>query len=533
MSKSILNVSARATPTRAVGFFTRARVAEIGALALCLLGALVITLPHSPANMPYVWPDGGVFLYVGQRLREGQVLYREVWDHKPPLIYFVNALGLSAANGSRWGVWFLEYLAVAAASGLSYLLLKRAFGRGIALLVTAMWLLTFFSIIEDGNLTETFSLPLQFACLLLASSIESDRPGKMRGRAVALGVLLGALFFFKTNAVGIGLAVGAYILWQAYATRQWRAAFVKLTTILAGFLFVVALFLALFLWQGNLADFWQAAFVFNVAYAARFEFFSSRFGALAAGYEYLALTGLAVFGGLGFVIGVNVLAFARERIAPPLRPLLGLAALAFPIELVLVTTSGRPFNHYYVTLLYVFAVWTAWLFYLLRRALDEWIAPASRRAQFVLNASLALALALSLLPAVKKNIEWAQQLHALEPPAIVNFLRENTTPDDTVLVLGHEPRILFFAGRRAPTRFVHQAMFVITPFLTPARVEEFFSAVVNGKPKYIVDLPDKGLVNSTGVNSTRIRRLVAKMRHSYKPYGRIAGWMVYERIAAP
>jgi len=514
-------------------FFTRARAVEIAALAACLLGALVVTLPHSPANMPYVWPDGGVFLYVGQRLREGQVLYRDVWDHKPPLIYFVNALGLGAANGSRWGVWFLEYLAVAAASALSYLLLRRAFGRGIALLVTAMWLLTFFSIIEDGNLTETFTLPLQFACLLLAYNIEADRAGTFYRRSFVLGTLLGALLFFKPNAVGIGLAVGAYILIQSHTTRSWRAASIKLATMCAGLLCVVALFVGLFLRQGNLADFWQAVFVFNVAYSARFEFFSSRLDALAAGYEYLALTGLAVFGVLGFVIGVNVLAFARERLPAPLRPLLGLAALAFPIELVLVTTSGRPFDHYYVTLLYVFAVWAAWLFYLLCRALDELIAPAPRRAQFALNASLVLALALSLLPAVKKNAEWAQHLRALEPPAVVNFLRENTTPEDTVLVLGHEPRILFFAGRRAPTRFVHQAAFVITPFLTPALVEEFYSAVVNGKPKYIVDLPDKGLINSTGINSTRIRRLVAKMRHSYKPYGRVAGWMVYERIASP
>ncbi|MBI4670397.1 MAG: glycosyltransferase family 39 protein [Chloroflexi bacterium] len=538
MSKSIPSISTerdatvRATPTRAAKIFTRARLAEMVAAALCLLGALAITLPHSPANMPYVWPDGGVFLYVGQRLLEGQALYRDVWDHKPPLIYYVNAFGLGATHGSRWGVWFVEYLAVAVASGLSYLLLRRAFGRGIALLVTAMWLLTFFSIIEDGNLTETYALPLQFGCLLLAYNIETHCAGAARRRSFVLGVLLGVLFFFKTNAIGVGLAIGAYVLLQAYPTRAWRKAFFKLVTMFGGFILVVAFFLTLFFLQGNLPDFWQAVFVFNIAYSGRFEFFASRFEALAAGYEYLALTGLAVFGVLGFVIGANALAFARARIPPPLRSLLGLAALCFPIEIILVTTSGRPFDHYSVTLLYVFAVWTAWLFYLLRRVIYELIAPASRRAQFALAASLTLAFVLTLLPAAKKNIEWAQELHALEPPAVVSFIRENTTPNDTVLVLRHEPRILFFAGRRAPTRFVHQGAFVITSFLTPALVEEFFGAVVKGKPKYIIDPAGYGLNNFTPVNSKRIRRLVAKMRRAYKPYGKIAGWMVYERVAS-
>jgi len=29
----------------------------------------------------------------------------DVWDHKPPLIYFVDALGLSLTPNSLWGVW--------------------------------------------------------------------------------------------------------------------------------------------------------------------------------------------------------------------------------------------------------------------------------------------------------------------------------------------------------------------------------------------------------------------------------------------
>lgn len=537
MSKSILSASPDFAATHPISviaarFFTRSRFAEMGAVALCALGTLAVTLPDSPANMPYVWPDGGVFLYVGQRLLEGAVLYRDVWDHKPPLVYYLNALGLGAAHGSRWGVWGFIWIALTAASVLSYVLLRRAFGRWIALLATAIWLLVFLPIMDDGNLTETYALPFQFACLLLAYDVETNHSGIYRWRGFAIGVLLGLTFYFKINQIGIGLAIGAYILWKAFPARVWRQAFVNLATMLAGFLLVVAPFLILFLIQGNLYDFWQAVFVFNVDYSGRFEFFSSRLDALAVGYETLSITGLATFGVLGFVTGANALMFARERISPPLRPLLGLCALAFPIEVLLVTTSGRPFAHYYAVLFYVLAVWNAWLFYLLWYAAKELIAPNSRRAQFVLMASLTIALALTLLPAVKKNIEWAQQLHALEPPEVINFIRENTTPNDTVLVLGHEPRILFFAGRRAPTRFVHQGAFVITSFLTPAIVQEFFSSIVKGKPKYIVDPPDYGLNNFTAVDSKGIRRTLAKVRRAYKPYGRIAGWMVYERAAS-
>src|SRR3954447_17879480 len=36
--------------------------------------------------------DSGIFLYVGQRLLHGDVLYRDIADNKPPLIYWLNAL---------------------------------------------------------------------------------------------------------------------------------------------------------------------------------------------------------------------------------------------------------------------------------------------------------------------------------------------------------------------------------------------------------------------------------------------------------
>lgn len=535
MSSSIPDVPAELQNARAVPaarFFARIDRTEIVFVALCLTGALLVTLPHSPANVRYVWLDAGVFLYVGQRLLEGQVLYRDVWDHKPPLIYYVNALGLGITNGSRWGVWFLEYTAVAAASVLSYKLLQRAFGRWIASSVTAIWLLTFFSIIEDGNLTETFALPFQFACLLLAYDIETNRAGIYRRRGFLLGILLGLLFFFKTNQIGVGLAIGAYLLFKAYPARNWRGALKNLATILAGFLLVTAGLVILFLVQGNLYEFWQAAFVFNVAYAGRFEFFASRFGALAAGYEYLALTGLAVFGISGFAIGVNALVFARERIPPHIHALLGLSALAFPIELVLVTTSGRPFDHYFAALLYIFAVWTAWLFYLVWRGVCEFIAPISRQARRALAVSLLCALFLTLLSAVNKNIKFAAQLHAPEPPKLIELIRQNTTADDTVLVFGHEARVLFFAGRRAPTRFIYQSAFEIQSFASPALLEEYWGAVVKYKPKYILDPIKNGLNNRTGIQSVRLRRLLAKVRHSYKESGQIDGWNIYQRVSS-
>src|SRR6478672_4582372 len=47
--------------------------------------------------------DSGLFLHVGQRLLHGDVLYRDISDNKPPLVYWLNALGLLLGRGSPGG----------------------------------------------------------------------------------------------------------------------------------------------------------------------------------------------------------------------------------------------------------------------------------------------------------------------------------------------------------------------------------------------------------------------------------------------
>src|SRR6267154_2662061 len=41
---------------------------------------------------PYWYGDEGVYEVIGQAMDHGSVLYRDIWDNKPPLIYVIYAL---------------------------------------------------------------------------------------------------------------------------------------------------------------------------------------------------------------------------------------------------------------------------------------------------------------------------------------------------------------------------------------------------------------------------------------------------------
>ena len=97
------------------------RKKELLAFAVC---CACITLAAStlfrlfPGNNRPPAEDSSVFLYIGKRMLEGKLPYRDLFDHKGPILYLIEVSGLRLSPHSTNGVWVLEVLNLLAASYL-------------------------------------------------------------------------------------------------------------------------------------------------------------------------------------------------------------------------------------------------------------------------------------------------------------------------------------------------------------------------------------------------------------------------------
>jgi hypothetical protein len=237
----------------------------LNATCLLILLALVIlsALFFYPYAMEVPHRDSGIYLYLGRELLDGKTIYSQVWEHKPPFIFYINALGLFLGSGSGWGVWGVEVALLTITVFLSYLLLRQKFHPIASLLITAAAYLAAFQYMS-GNFTEEYALVFSAATIFIFLS-PHIKTHQLRHYFI-IGILSGILFNIKQTYIDITIAIGLLLLVELIIDKQWRN-FSRMVSIGVGFLIPNLIVFLIMLINNAVRDWWNAAFVYNFAYS--------------------------------------------------------------------------------------------------------------------------------------------------------------------------------------------------------------------------------------------------------------------------
>ncbi len=489
---------------------------------LALIGALGVLLPVSPLNMPLTFRDPGVFLYIGWRILNGDLPYRDIWDHKPPVIFYVNALGLALGGGSRWGVWILELVSLFLAAWLGYQLIKKYFGIFPAVFSLLLWLLSLVGVLQGGDFTTEFTLPMQFAALWLLVVPTQIKDGT---RFFIIGALGALAFFTKQTTIGMWAAIVIYLTASHLSVRAFKQWAREILIIGTGALTVTLFIVGFFAVQGAFPQFWSAAFEYNFVYAGRGGTdFAQRFDTLLRGLRPLTFTGLTQFGLLGFALTLT-LTLTKRFLPKESVPVLAVVLIDLPIELYLVSLTEKTFLHYYMTLLPALAVLTAVTAWSVIQVLSRWQFPAWVRA-----AAALIVLGGFAWSYFDNYLDQTYIYRKNRDDAAIQYLLQNSSPDDKVLIWGAEAAVNFFAQRESPTRFVYQYPLQNDNYTTEAMVLEFLNDVTENRPRFVIDTGTEPLF-SFAVTSNEINEKSALLQLQYCAVQEIDEWTVYEFCA--
>ncbi|CAN5758793.1 hypothetical protein BH18ACI5_BH18ACI5_00040 [soil metagenome] len=313
---------------------------------LFLALACVLLIVRLPSLVQPMGADQGLYAYVGDRIRAGEMPYRDAWDQKPPAIHYTYA-ALRAVSPHDAVVPLADLAIAAILAALLYslggMLAGRTAGQVAALLFL---LLSDPSFWRNGGAAvraqcETFIAALVIAAFLL---LARSRINFSAGRLVAAGVLLGAAFAFKYNT-GVYLGAAAVALWS------WEKLTVRsLAAIGAGFVVVPALMLAMFAFNGAIPDLYAATITYNMQYSG--ETYGGPLQAaiylLTFPVKHAAVDSLWLLGGAGCAVLLAASLRNRELLAVP--AFVAAACLAIAIN------GGRGLPQYFVQALPLLAL---------------------------------------------------------------------------------------------------------------------------------------------------------------------------------
>jgi len=194
------------------------------------------------------------------------------------------------------------------------------------------------------------------------------------------------------------------------------------------------------------------------------------------------------------------------------------------LELVLILMTGDVSKYYFETILPALAVFSAASF----SVLDQWLA-ASGGKKISRWAVGALAIALLALGFGLETVErvgvYQQSLPARQ--AAIRYVRENTSPEDTVLVW-RDTRVNYFAQRESPTRYLVMRPLMDADPTGQARALEFLDELLAAKPMLMIDtkMEGWGFLDFPGENA-QIEDKVRLLMSYYEPEEMISDWVVY------
>ena len=195
---------------------------------------------------PFPIGDSGAYLYIGWRWLEGEIPYRDTWNHKPPGVYAINLLGLWLADGNKIGVHLLEYVFILTAFGVLYHVSMKRYGQLIAMLVTILILLSPISKEFGSNFTETYALVFIAVTFWMLAQKDIDDWG--RGRLIGVGVLAALAFCMKQQqAMMTYVALALYLTCDRFYTRRWRRWLEEACWMGLGFGVILSIVLGVFL----------------------------------------------------------------------------------------------------------------------------------------------------------------------------------------------------------------------------------------------------------------------------------------------
>lgn len=324
-----------------------------------VLISVVFLLFYSFSTSPLFLNDGmdsAVFKTMGLAVLKGKVLYVDIFDHKGPVLYFINALGQWLIPG-RLGIFLLQVIGLSVSLLYMFRISRLFVNNALSLFAVLLTLFIFGGIIQEGNQCEEwmmyfFCIAFYYVLVYFVRKPDKQHPLKY---SFVYGFCFAVAFFIRPNdAVGVvgGIMMGLTI-WLIYK-KDFKGLALNVLCFMGGAAVVTIPVLCYFAYHHALGDLWYGLIGFNKGYSGGVK-------QLIISVFQSEKTALAL-------VFISLVLLVRE--VDRYRIILFVLCPVISIEWIMMGSSY--FHHYYISILPIYLLYLLFVILLLVRKQKKW-----------------------------------------------------------------------------------------------------------------------------------------------------------------
>jgi hypothetical protein len=445
------------------------------AFGLVMVASCVCMLsPLNPLSKGISGTDSSVFLTIAKGMIAGKQPYIDFFDHKGPLIYFIDALGLYIAG--FMGVWLLELLSMCVSVFFAYKT-ARFFGNKLAAFAgTAFAFVVLTDFFEGGNLTEEYVLPFIFISLYLFTRYYFTMADPGIISIIVSGACFGFSLLLRPNMFAVWVSFCIVISIQKILQRDFGGVLRDILFFISGLVIVLLPVFLYLKYTRSFDEFIKQCLLFNAVYS------SSDATIFALVKSFIKAVNRALLP----VMIAFIWILKRPRIIRHYGFCIAYALSLF-LSFLLIALPRRYPEHYYIVLVPLFVpplvfcfTWLIKLFSSIKSAFIRYGAAILMFCIFF-NGQI-----FSIRNQYKSNILTDDKSYFRQLGYIINA---NVADKEKISVLGNQCAVYLFTDANSVSKYIYQFPPAI---IMPEILNEYLSDMNYKKPFLIIIPLDSG-----------------------------------------
>lgn len=216
------------------------------------------------------WVDSNIFLTMGKSVLHGKVLYKDLYEQKGPILYFMHTFAYLITGNNFHGVYFWQILATTFFMFFSYKILMLFSDRKVLFLFPILAAFIYSSHnFKFGDCAEEFCIPFMMCAFYISSKVLSRKTLFTNWDVFVVGICAGCVCLIKFTICGffIGWIIVPVIYYKTLGRLNELPQ--KILSFIGGIVVTFIPVLIYFVINNAVADFFNVYFFDNLLFARK------------------------------------------------------------------------------------------------------------------------------------------------------------------------------------------------------------------------------------------------------------------------